>query len=71
MSKDDFTKQESIIVVSTLLKCAAFFGYRPKPSDFSGRTINTIRRLNEFLMEKLNIEAEAKQLFYDRRQNEN
>ena len=70
MSNNDFSKQESIIVVSTLLKCATFFGYRPKPSDFSGRTINTIRRLNEFLMEKLNIKAEAKQLFYDR-QNEN
>ena len=62
MSKDDFTKQESIIVVSTLLKCAAFFGYKPAPADFSGRTINTIRRLNEFLVEKLNIEAEAKRL---------
>ena len=71
MSKDDFSKQESIIVVSTLLKCATFFGYKPKPSDFSGRTINTIQRLNEFLIGKLGIEAEAKQLFYDRRQNEN
>ena len=60
MSSDEFSKQEAAIVISTLLRCAVIFGYEPKPSDFSGRTSSTIRRLTKFLMEKLGTEEEVR-----------
>ena len=62
MSSDGLVKEETDLVISTLLKCAVVLGYEPKPSDFSGRTSTTIRRLTKFIIQKLGVEKEVEKI---------